>query len=124
MAPGFKGFRHIPLGPCSGFKAKHCNIYSFSFLFIFLFHIFFFFTGVLNLLKVVNNTTIGYCKVKEVAQFFSLSLKPNVLCVWLAKGGRKRLKSIRIQLIIHSIRHGTDLTSIELDKFSIVQTMS
>ena len=124
MAPGFKGFRHIPLGPCSGFKAKHCNIYSFSFLFIFLFHIFFFFTGVLNLLKVVNNTRIGYCKVKEVAQFFSLSLKPNVLCVWLAKGGRKRLKSIRIQLIIHSIRHGTDLTSIELDKFSIVQTMS
>ena len=55
---------------------------------------------------------------------FSLSLKPNVLGVWLAKGGIKRLKAARIQLIIHSIRHGTDLTSIELDKFSIFQTMS
>ena len=44
--------------------------------------------------------------------------------VWLAKGGRKRINIARIQLIIHSIRHGTDLTSIELDKFSIFQTMS
>ena len=55
---------------------------------------------------------------------FSLSLKPNVLGVWLAKGGIKRLKAARIQLIINSIRHGTNLTSIELDKFSIFQTMS
>ena len=44
--------------------------------------------------------------------------------MWLAKGGRKRFKATRIQLIIHSIRHGTDLTSIELEKFSIFQTMS
>ena len=44
--------------------------------------------------------------------------------VRFAKGGRKRFKALRIQLIIHSIRHGTDLTSIELDKFSIFQTMS
>ena len=48
-------------------------------------------------------------------QFFSLSLKPNVLGVWLAKGGRKRSKSIRIQLIIHSTKHGINLTLIELD---------
>ena len=61
---------------------------------------------------------------KEVAQFFSLSLKPNVLSVWLDKGGRKMSKLKRIQLIIHSIRHGTNLTSIELDKVSIFQTMS
>ena len=56
-----------------------------------------------------------------VAQFFSLSLKPNVLGVWLVKGGRKMSKSIRIQLIIHSIKHETNLTSIELDKVSIFQ---
>ena len=55
-------------------------------------------------------------------QFFSLSLKPNVLGVWLAKGGRKRSKSIRIQLIIHSTEHGTNLTLIELDNASIFQT--
>ena len=42
-----------------------------------------------------------------------------MLGVWLAKGGRKRSKSIRIQLIIHLTKHGTNLTSIELDKFSI-----
>ena len=51
-------------------------------------------------------------QIKGGAQFFSLSLKSNVLCVWLAKGGRKRLKSIRIQLIIHSTKHGTNLTLI------------
>ena len=44
--------------------------------------------------------------------------------VWLPKGGRKKFKAARIQLIIHSIRHGTDLTSIELDNFSIFQTKS
>ena len=44
-ASGFKGFRHIPLGPCSGFKAKRHGFYfyfsSFLFLFAFsfLFHI-------------------------------------------------------------------------------------
>ena len=40
-ASGFKGFHHIPLGPCSGFKAKLHNFYfsfsSFLFLFFLLF---------------------------------------------------------------------------------------
>ena len=40
-ASGFKGFRHIPLGPCSGFKAKRHDFYfsfsSFLFLFAFFF---------------------------------------------------------------------------------------
>ena len=37
-ASGFKGFRHIPLGPCSGFKAKcHGFYFSFSFCFFFSF---------------------------------------------------------------------------------------
>ena len=57
-------------------------------------------------------------------QFFSLSLKPNVLGVWLAKGGRKKSKSIRIQLIIHSTKHEINLTLIELDNASIFQTTS
>ena len=79
--------------------------------------------GVLNILKVVNDTRVGYCKVKEVAQFFSLSLKPNVLGEWLAKGRRKRLNSTRIQLIIHSTRHETNLTKTESDKVSTFQTV-
>ena len=38
-AAGFKGFLHIPLGPCSGFKAKRHGFYSSfsSFLFLFSF---------------------------------------------------------------------------------------
>ena len=42
-ASGFKGFRHIPLGPCSGFKAKRHGFYfSFSsFLFLFDFSVLF-----------------------------------------------------------------------------------
>ena len=45
-ASGFKGFRHIPLGPCSSFKAKlHDFYFSFcSFLFLFAFSFCFFFS--------------------------------------------------------------------------------
>ena len=39
-ASGFKGFRHTPLGSCSGFKAK---IHDFIFYFLFFFLFFFFF---------------------------------------------------------------------------------
>ena len=44
-ASGFEGFRHIPLGPCSGFKAKRHDFYfSFSsFLFLFSFSFLFLF---------------------------------------------------------------------------------
>ena len=36
---GFKGFRHIPLGPYSGFKAKrHSFYFYFSFFFLFPFY--------------------------------------------------------------------------------------
>ena len=42
-ASGFKGFGHIPRGPCSGFKAKlHGFYFSFSsFLFLFAFYFLF-----------------------------------------------------------------------------------
>ena len=39
-ASGFKGFRHTPLGPCSGFKAK-CHDFIFFFLFLLFFFFFF-----------------------------------------------------------------------------------
>ena len=39
-ASGFKGFRHTPLGPCSGFKAK-CHDSIFLFLLFFSFCFFF-----------------------------------------------------------------------------------
>ena len=40
-ASGFKGFPHIPLGPCSGFKAK---LHEYLFFFFFFFLIFLFFS--------------------------------------------------------------------------------
>ena len=44
-ASGFKGFRHTPLGPCSGFKAKlHDFIFLFLLLFFFFFLLFLFFS--------------------------------------------------------------------------------
>ena len=60
-------------------------------LFLFLFfyfggHIGLLFMGVLNLLKVVNETRVGYCKAEEARQFFRLLKKPDVHSVWLAKG--------------------------------------
>ena len=42
-ASGFKGFRHTPLGPCSGFKAK-CHDFIFLFLLFFSFWFLFFFS--------------------------------------------------------------------------------
>ena len=76
QAPGFKDFCHIPLGPCSGFKAKHCNFLLFLFLFVFIFLFFFFlrhigllFMGVLNLIKVVNETSVGFAKSRRSGSF-------------------------------------------------------
>ena len=50
-------------------------------------------------------------------------LKTDVHCVWLAKGGRKRSKVTRIQLIIHSTRHGINITLTGLDSVSIFQNI-
>ena len=62
----------MPLGPCSGFKAKRYNFSSFLFLF-FLFsfgrHIGLLFIGVLNLLQVVNKTRVGFTMFRRYAVF-------------------------------------------------------
>ena len=57
-APGFKGFHHIPLGPCSGFKAKRHGFYfSFSsFLFLFAFSFLFQLEGYIGLHTWVTQT--------------------------------------------------------------------
>ena len=70
-ASGFKDFRHIPLGLCSGFKAKRHNFSFpfFSFYFSFLFFLFFFgkthwsfYSGGPDLLKVVKSTRLDFCR--------------------------------------------------------------
>ena len=52
-ASGFKGFRHTPLGPCSGFKAK---LHDFIFLFLFLSFFFSFFEDNIGLQMWVTQT--------------------------------------------------------------------
>ena len=54
-------------------------------------------------------------------QFLNLLKKIDVHCVWLSKSGRRRLKTMRLQLIIDLIMHGTNLTSIALSSVSIFQ---
>ena len=56
--PSFKGFLHIPLGPCSGFKAKRHGFYfSFSsFLFLFAFSFLFQLEGYIGLHTWVTQT--------------------------------------------------------------------
>ena len=56
-----------------------------------------------------------------VRQFLSLYKKTDVRCVWLGKNGRTRLKTMRLQLIIDLIMHGTNLTSIALNNVFIFQ---
>ena len=60
-ASGFKGFRHIPLGPCSGFKAKRHDFYfSFSsFLFLFSFSFLFHLEDYIGLQTWVTQTYYG-----------------------------------------------------------------
>ena len=54
-------------------------------------------------------------------QFLKLLQKTDVHSVWLAKGGRKRLNTRRLQLTIHLIMHGTNLASMALGSVSIFQ---
>ena len=69
-ALGFKDFCHIPLGSCSGFKAKRCNFSSFCFSFSLLFiledTLASFSWGSLTYLKVVNGTRVGFAKFRRL----------------------------------------------------------
>ena len=73
-----------------------------------------------NLLPVVNETRVGFHN-KGVMQFLRLLQKTDVHSVWLAKGGRKRLNTRRLQLTNHLIMHGTNLVSMALGSVSIFQ---
>ena len=79
------------------------RFYSFLFFLLFLF-LFFYFgrhiglpcMGVNNLFKGVNDTRKGVCIVRGgFVLFLNLSLRPNVLGVWIAKGGIYRLNTTR-----------------------------
>ena len=54
-------------------------------------------------------------------QLLSLLTKTDVHCVWLAKGGRKRLNTRELQLTIYLIMHGTILALMEAYSISVFQ---
>ena len=106
-ASGFKGFRHIPLDPCSGFKAKRHDFYFFPFFF-FSFSFFFFFS--------FSEDNIGL-HIWVILTYYELStcLRPALQgkkryiisqpngTIWcavceLAQGGMFKLKKPRLQL--------------------------
>ena len=113
------------------FQGKASRLFS-SFFFFFFFFPFSFYLllfwkthwpsilGNHNLLQVVNETRVGLHD-KGVMQFLMLLQKTDVLSVWLAKGGRKRLNTRRLQLANHLIMHGTNLVSMALGSVSIFQ---
>ena len=78
------------------------------------------FLGNHNLLQVVNETRVGLHN-KGVMQFLRLLQKTEMHNEWLAKGGRKRLNTRRLQLTNHLIMHGTNLVSMALGSVSILQ---
>ena len=73
-----------------------------------------------NLLQVVNETRVGL-HGDGAMQFLRLLKKTDVHDVWLAKGGRKRLNTMRLPLTIYLIMHGTNLALMALGNSSIFQ---
>ena len=105
-ASGLKGFRHIPLGPCSGFKAKRHDFYfSFSF---FLFSFCFFFSFLednIGLHLRVTQTYYGLstCLRPALQSERRYIISQPIGTIWcavceLAKGGMFKLKTLKLQL--------------------------
>ena len=61
-ASAFKGFHHIPLGPCSGFKAK-CHDFIFLFLLFFFFLLFLFFSFLEDYIGLQMSATQPYYRL-------------------------------------------------------------
>ena len=105
-ASDFKGFRHIPLGPCSGFKAKRHNCYfSFSsFLFIFSFSFLFHLEDYIGLRSWVTQTyyrssTDLRSALQSEKRYIASQPIGTIWCAVceLAKGGCSRLNMLELQ---------------------------
>ena len=105
-ASGFKGFRHILLGPCSGFKAKRQDFYfSFSsFLFLFDFSFLFHKEDYIGLHSRVTQTYYGYTTdlrptLQSEKRYIASQPIGTIWCAVceLAKGGCSRLNMLELQ---------------------------
>ena len=100
-ASGVKGFRHIPLGPCSGFKAKFHDFYfSFSFCFFFSF-----LEDYIGLRIWVTQTYYGLSTdlrpaLQSEKRYIVSQPIGTIWCAVceLAQGGMFKLKTLKLQL--------------------------
>ena len=118
-ALGFKGFRHIPLGPFSGFKAKrHCFYSSFSsFIFLFAFSFLFHLEDYIGLHLWVTQTYYRSSidlrpALQSGKRYIASQPIGTILCAVceLAKGGCKRLNMLELQSTKNLIMHGIVLS--------------
>ena len=104
-ASSFKGFRHIPLGPCSGFMAKCHDFYSFSFssfLFLFAFFFFSFLEDYIGLQMWATQTYHGLptCLRPALQSERRYTISQPIGTIWcavyeLAKGGMFKVENAR-----------------------------
>ena len=101
-ASGFKGFRHIPLGPCSGFKAKRHGFYfSLSSFFFFSFCFFFSFLEDnigLHIWVIVTYYGLSTCLRPDLQGEKRYIISQPIGTIWcavceLGKGGMFKLKT-------------------------------
>ena len=103
-ALGFKGSRHIPLGPCSGFKAKLHDF--FFFLLFFFFFLFLSLFGRLHLSSYMGNTNLLWVSIDlrpALQRERRYIVSQPIGTIWcavceLAQGGMFKLKTLRLQL--------------------------
>ena len=105
-ASGFKGFRHIPLGPCSGFKAKASRLLFFFFFFSFSF--FFFFSFLEDYISLHTWVILTYygssTSLRPALQGEKSHIAPQPIgTIWcavcaLAKGGMIKVEYAKSQL--------------------------
>ena len=125
-ASGFKGFRHIPLGPCSGFKAKlHDFYFSFSsFLFavsfLFLFFFFFFLEDNIDLQLWVTQTyyRLSTCLRPALQGKMRYIISQPIGTIWcavceLAKGGMFKVEYAKTS-IDQKLDHTWNCSSIKV----------
>ena len=120
-ASGFKGFRHIPLGPCSGFKAKlHDFYFSFSsFLFFFLFLFFSFLEDYIGPHIWVTQTYYGLstCLRPALQSERRYIISQPIGTIWcamceLAKGGMFKVEHAELS-IDQKLNHAWNCSNIE-----------
>ena len=105
-ASGFKGSRHIPLGPCSGFKAKRHDFYFFLFLLSFSFCFFFSFLEDnigLHIWVILTYYELSTClrpALQGEKRYIISQPNGTIWCAVceLAQGGMFKLKTLKLQL--------------------------